>query len=89
MAKRSPTRISQKPYRSSNRLYGFLAPPSLSISPAHSLQLIGFSFSAPRTSPRETTTSDTRVSTTMSCGRLADVEERRTLLDRTVCSCAE
>lgn len=85
--KKTPTRISQNPYLSSNLRYGFFAPPSLSISPAHSLQLIGFNFSAPRTRPRDTNTSETRVSTTMSCGRA--VEVRRALLERTVCSWAE
>jgi len=85
--KKGLTRISQNPYRSSNAKYGFCAPPSRSISPAQSRQLIGFNFSAPRTSPTETTSTARRVSTMMSCGRAE--AEARTLLERTVCSCAE
>lgn len=79
------TLISQNPYRSSKNRYGFFAPPSLSISPAHTLQLTGLSFSAPRTSPTETTKRETRASITMSSGRAGDevvvvVDVKRTLL---------
>lgn len=66
------TLTSQKLYRSSNRAYGFLVSPANSTSFAHSLQLTGFSFSAPKTRPVETITSATRASMTMSCGRAVE-----------------
>jgi hypothetical protein len=79
------TRISQNPYRSSRLRYGLRAPPSRSISPAHSRQLTGLSFCALSTSPTETTRTEKRVSMIISCGRAVDAR----LLKRTVCSWAE
>lgn len=69
--------MSQNPYLSSNPRYGFLAPPSFSISPAHTLQLIGFGRSAPRTRPNETSRRAISVSTVMSRGSAALGEEVR------------
>lgn len=81
---RKLTRTSQNPYFSSKPIYGFRAPPSRSISPAQSRQLIGLSFSAPSTIPIETMTTATSASMMISCGKAS-----RVLLKRTVCSWAE
>lgn len=58
----------QNPGLSCNPRYGFFAPPSRSISPAHALQVTGLSLSAPRTRPMDTRTTDVRVSILMSSG---------------------
>jgi chromate transporter len=60
------------PARSSKPLYGFAPPPSLSILPAQTFQLIGLRRSAPATRPRHTRTVDTIASTRMSSGNVED-----------------
>ena len=64
-----PTLISTKPSLSSNPWNG--PPPRLSLSafPAHTLQIIGLSSSAPRTSPTHIKTTERMVSIEMSSGR--------------------
>lgn len=48
---------------------GFPAPPSLSMLPAHTFQLIGFRGSAPMTRPKQIRKTDAMVSILMSRGR--------------------
>src|SRR5215471_10505639 len=63
------TLTSQNPVLSSRPRNGFPAPPSLSIPPAQTFQLIGLRLSDPKTRPTETKRTATRVSSVMSRGR--------------------
>ena len=67
-----PTLISTKPSLSSKPWNGPPPPLSLSVFPAHTLQLIGLSSSAPRTSPTQIKTTERTVSIEMSSGRAAE-----------------
>lgn len=77
--------MSINPTRSSSPRNGF-TPPSLSILPAHELQLTGFNGSDPSTRPMHARNTEMRVSSLMSSGRAAFL---CTFVERVENSCAE